>query len=530
MAAFQAASAPDAFEKNKQKTKSPPKVSKLKDTGLTIGPGGAIQSTRSQSPKPQGRPKPIKITPEKEGQTIGKVVENRVSPKKDNGPKDWNYLYDLSQNYDNFKAQEADAKKARAGAPAPAGGNKRASATDEDPFVKKDIKSSLEKVMGGNYTAKADWLDHDWIGAHLVEDTKYKTLKFQFGDMKLFKRFDKTDEKNRNKIVEQFVSMLVTHPRAGDITSLQMANVLLPDEFLVELSKQVLASKGLPKVQVVNFETNCLQGSGIVALADIIASKEAWKYLQVIMLENQKHQITSAAEEALANAIAVSDSIVVCSLRVRGGLERTTINNTIAENIDILRQARRQHAKDTGTLKARKRNEMELYFDKIAANGDTSITAVDLVGDAKFSSLNSTEKTKAGAAFANNTSVKTVKMVKLGLDDKFAEALGKALETNTTIEKLIVDSNAITGEGIRALFAGLAKNSTITELQVRHQSKTMSSKDEEMLPDLLEPNQTIIKLGVDARDQLVKMKLDRKTNANREHQRKLRAAAKKAGK
>ena len=55
----------------------------------------------------------------------------------------------------------------------------------------------------------------------------------------------------------------------------------------------------------------------------------------------------------------------------------------------------------------------------------------------------------------------------------------------------------------------------------------MSSSDEDGLPALLEANKTIIKLGVDARNQLVKMKLDRLTNANREHQRKLRAQAKK---
>lgn len=187
----------------------------------------------------------------------------------------------------------------------------------------------------------------------------------------------------------------------------------------------------------------------------------------------------------------------------------------------------REHATKTGTLKARKRNEMEQYFDKIAAN-DESITEVDLVGDQKFLSLKSNEKTRSGAAFATNSHVKTLKMQKLGLDDSFAKEMGAAIAKNITIEKLVIDSNAITGEGIKALFAGLGQNSTIVEFQVRHQSKTMASADEEPLPDLLEPNTTVIKLGVDCRNQLIKMKLDKKTNANREHQRKLRVQAKKA--
>lgn len=170
---------------------------------------------------------------------------------------------------------------------------------------------------------------------------------------------------------------------------------------------------------------------------------------------------------------------------------------------------------------------MEQYFDKIAAN-DESITDVDLVGDQKFLSMKADEKVKSGAAFATNSHVNTLKMQKLGLDDSFAMQLGEAIAKNSTIEKLVVDSNAITGAGIKALFAGLGQNSTIVEFQVRHQSKTMASADEEPLPDLVEANTSIIKLGVDCRNQLIKMKLDKKTNANREHQRKLRAQAKKA--
>ena len=100
---------------------------------------------------------------------------------------------------------------------------------------------------------------------------------------------------------------------------------------------------------------------------------------------------------------------------------------------------------------------MELYFDKIADN-DPNFTEVNLgVRIAKCTSLLATEKTRASTAFATNTHVKTLKMLQLQLDDDFARALGKALETNNTLEKIVLDSNHISGEGIKALFAGLAK-------------------------------------------------------------------------
>jgi hypothetical protein len=118
-------------------------------------------------------------------------------------------------------------------------------------------------------------------------------------------------------------------------------------------------------------------------------------------------------------------------------------------------------------------------------------------------------------------------MVKLKLDDEFANALGEALAVNTTLEKVIVDSNAFSGAGIKALFEGLGKNTSIVDFQVRHQTKTMASADEQALPDLLTDNNTCIKIGVDARNAQIKSLLDRKQSANREYQRKQRVASKK---
>ena len=77
------------------------------------------------------------------------------------------------------------------------------------------------------------------------------------------------------------------------------------------------------------------------------------------------------------------------------------------------------------------------------------------------------------------------------------------------------------------MLTGLGQNKSVTNFQIRHQSKTMASSDEETLPDLLANNTTLITLGTDVRNPLIKSKLDRKMNDNREIQRKQRNAQKK---
>lgn len=280
-----------------------------------------------------------------------------------------------------------------------------------------------------------------------------------------------------------------------------------------------------PRLQLINLESNVLRGPGIEALSEVIKDVFAWRFLQVILLENQKHSMSGEAEKALADAVSNSASIVVCSVSIRCPYQRKDINDAILYNMDQLRLARRDHQAKEGTLKERKRNEMELFFDSIA-DDEPSITEVDLVGDKKFLTLDEEEKTHSGYAFATNTTVRTIKMELLGLDDHFAEAFGEALAVNETLEKVNIDSNAITGEGMKALFEGLGENTSIEEFQVRHQHKAMATLDEEALPDLLEPNTTLLKLGVDVRSKLVRMKLDRISNANRDRVRKMRLDAK----
>jgi hypothetical protein len=447
-----------------------------------------------------------------------KAEEEMIQVKDD----DWGYLYELSVLFDKYKLHEESEAQDDKKSPLK-------KAVEKGPPGRAKSGDFLEGIIGIGFTDDGRFLDDEFITKYLKESPEKESLIFDFcNQFKLFKQFPTTDP-GRHSIVTKFIDALITHPRSKELTGINMANTCCGNDFFEVMAERCLADGTLlPNVHVINAETNYITENGVVALSKLISSPTAFRYLHDVRLENQKALMTSKAEFALAKAMCVNRSVVRMSLRVRNLLERQQINKYVVRNIDFLRQARRHHAIETGTLQERKRNDMELLFDKISSN-DPTITEVNIIGNQRFLSLNQEEKIKSGVSFANNTHVKTVMMSTLQLDDKFAEALGKSLESNNTIVKLLLDSNALSGDGLKALFSGLAKNASIVEMQVRHQSKTTNSADEELLPELLEPNKTISKLGVDFRSPLAKMKVDRKLNQNREHQRKLRAqAAKKA--
>lgn len=308
-----------------------------------------------------------------------------------------------------------------------------------------------------------------------------------------------------------------------------MANCGCGNEWLVRLCEKSL-KKGsglLPKLHLINIETNYVTEAGVIALAKCIACPDTWRYLQAVKLDNQRHMVSSKAELELAKALCHNQSVIRFSFRVRNLWERDQINKFVARNMDYLRQARLKHAIKTGTQIKRKRNTMEELFDKVAAN-DPSITEVEVTGNQTFLSLPRDEVVKAGRSFANNTHVKSVRMTMLKLGDDFASALAGSLEENSTIEKLVLDSNMIGSQGVMAVVGSLSRNSSIVELQLRHQSKPIGSGDEGKLAGLLSENTTITKLGVDLRGSLPKIEVDRKLTQNREIARKARCQQKKA--
>jgi hypothetical protein len=110
-----------------------------------------------------------------------------------------------------------------------------------------------------------------------------------------------------------------------------MANACLGSDFFVALADRCLGKEDmLPKLHLINAETNYLTEPGIVALSKCIADRKTFKYLQVVKLENQKSLLSSNAERALAKAVCVNRSVVVMSLRVRNLLEKQQIDNYVS--------------------------------------------------------------------------------------------------------------------------------------------------------------------------------------------------------
>jgi len=376
------------------------------------------------------------------------------------GEDDWNYLYELSELANKYKlAQELDGDVADAAHAPPSG-----------DFCSR--RESAAKMLGStavNLTADGAFLTDDFISSFFVEDADSGSLTFAFqAQVKLFKRFPIGDSKRRF-ISEKFADALVDHPRSKDITHINMANCGCGDEWLVRLCERCLKEPSLlPKLHLLNLETNYFSEAGIIALSKCLANAKSWNYVQAIKLENQRHLISSRAELELAKALCCNRSVIRFSLRVRNLWERGQINNFVSRNLDYLRQARLQHSIKTGTQVQRARNKIEQLFDLVAAN-DPSITDVAVVADQLFLSLPRDEIIKAAKSFANNTHVKSVRMTMLKLDDGFATTLAESIEKNSTIEKLLLDSNMIASEGITAIVRSLADNTSIVEVQLRHQ-------------------------------------------------------------
>eukprot|EP00980_Cylindrotheca_fusiformis_P008330 scaffold1750_cov108-Cylindrotheca_fusiformis.AAC.1 len=431
---------------------------------------------------------------------------------------DWDYLYELSVLFDKFKLDvDEDGQKRTSvqnyASPMHEGQNARNSGFGTAG------KNPLTGAQG--FPSDGSFLTEEFIDEYLKEDVERGGLVFDFcNQVRLFKQFPSTSP-DRETIVNIFVYELTHHPRQHEFTGINMANTGCGNDFWEKIAEAVLEDPTIfPNVHLINAETNFLTEKGLVAIADLIKSNECMRYIQAVKLENQKALLSSKAERALARALCVNISVVRFSLRVRNLLEREQCNKYVVRNIDFLRQARRHHKISTGTLKERKRNDMEKFFDSIAAN-DESITEVNISADIKYTGLSDEEKVKSAKAFATNSHVTKVTMNALGLGDDFAIALGEALEKNNTIEILIVEGNAFTGDGFKGLFAGLGKNSSVLELRAKHQTKKMTSPDEQALPALLDPCPSITKISLDLRNSAVTMQLDKIGSRNRETKRRL---------
>jgi len=151
---------------------------------------------------------------------------------------------------------------------------------------------------------------------------------------------------------------------------------------------------------------------------------------------------------------------------------------------------------------------MSIFTDN--NEGDT----VDFSMDMEFQKLKEDEKVALATGLANNTHVKTLKLVKCGLRDTFAEELGKSLKTNRALEVITLESNTITGSGVAALADGLKENQTLKELRLMGQTAAISTDGEQALAKMLEVNTTLIKIGLQIRDPTARERIDKALRRN----------------
>lgn len=440
---------------------------------------------------------------------------------------DWAYMIHLSELFDRHKLKKEVEENAKAFTEQTK--TRRTNADDltgaeKSKFLFGDFMKSMEdSVMA--FKEDGSFLTPDFIAKYLQERPEDKALTFDFhGQWKLFKRFPVHDPA-RQLIVDRFVEAIAKHPRADEIAGINMANTAAGDDFLIALSKQCLENPSLlANLHTINFETNYINEPGIVALSKLIASTCACRYLQVVRLENQKGLLKSKAEFALARSMRTNRSIVVLSLTLRNLLERERIGKYILRNVDLIRQARQEHRKANG--QQRQRNKVEELFDRIRANDESVGKVVDMVGNERFLTLTQDERIKAAQSFACNHHVRELNLNGCGIDDAFARALGESFSRNKSLEKVCLEGNDISGEGVKALFAGLGKNTSIKELRLHKQSKFMTMVDEESLPDLLQGNLTVTKLGLHCRSKMANVTLDRQTKHNIQLELQEKAAAK----
>jgi hypothetical protein len=255
---------------------------------------------------------------------------------------DWDYLYELSQRANKYQlatpSQDNEDLKM----------NLNASTHHEPESAMAIRRKRTQEILGPtvNMTSDGAFLTNDFVSAYLVECAESGSLTFAFqAQSKIFKRFPIGDTK-RKFISEKLADTILQHPRANEITHINMANCACGDEWLARLCSRCLEDAALlPMLHSLNLETNYISTAGVLALSSCLSSPNTWRYLQAVKLENQRHLISSRAELELAKALCKSKSVIRFSLRVRNIWERDQINKFVSRNMDFLRQARLYHAK-----------------------------------------------------------------------------------------------------------------------------------------------------------------------------------------
>uniref|UniRef100_A0A8C6WPW9 Tropomodulin 2 n=1 Tax=Neogobius melanostomus TaxID=47308 RepID=A0A8C6WPW9_9GOBI len=98
-------------------------------------------------------------------------------------------------------------------------------------------------------------------------------------------------------------------------------------------------------------------------------------------------------------------------------------------------------------------------------------------------------------AMETNTHVKKFSLAATRSNDPIAVAFSEMLRENKTLKSLNMESNFITGVGVKALLEGLRDNDTLTEIKIDNQRQQLGTTVEMEIAKMLEENHSIIKFG-----------------------------------
>lgn len=98
-------------------------------------------------------------------------------------------------------------------------------------------------------------------------------------------------------------------------------------------------------------------------------------------------------------------------------------------------------------------------------------------------------------AIKTNTHLKKLSIVNTRSNDGVAKALASMLQINRVLEVLNIESNFMTGEGIKAILEALVSNDVLKEFRLDNQRQQFGNQVEMEIAEILTNNQTLLKLG-----------------------------------
>ncbi|XP_072321253.1 tropomodulin-2 [Eucyclogobius newberryi] len=134
---------------------------------------------------------------------------------------------------------------------------------------------------------------------------------------------------------------------------------------------------------------------------------------------------------------------------------------------------------------------VEETLQRIKSN-DSTLTEVNLnnIKNIPIPTLKDLAKAMEG-----NSHVKKFSLAATRSNDPIAVAFGEMLRENKALKSLNLESNFITGAGVKALVEALQDNDTLTEIKIDNQRQQLGTTIEMEIAKMLEENNTIIKFG-----------------------------------